>query len=210
MARNRPTLVFVMAILHIVFGTLGFFAACCSGGGAMLLQFAPIPAPWNPRESLYKPMIDVLDAEAPNHLSIQLSICATEMFLLGLLIAGGIGLIGMRGWARVLVVIASILGMIVLTGSFIWAIVIFNPAGQHAQAALMESMRKNMAAQNTPMPSMDFNVNPSVQVAIQAAVSGVVMLYCVIALVTMLLPSVSEAFASSRTSESEAQDYRDP
>jgi hypothetical protein len=210
MARNRPTVVFVMAVLNIVFGTLGFFFACCGGGSMLFLQYTPIPAPWNPKESLYKPMTDVLDAEAPNHLAIQLGVSGTEMLLVALLIVGGIGLIGMRRWGRALVIIASAAGMIVLTGSFIWSIIVLNPAMHHANAAFMESMQKNMAGQNAPMPNMEFKMSETMETAIPAVIYGVKMLYCLIALVTMLLPSVSRAFAGAGTAEAPPEDYHDP
>jgi hypothetical protein len=210
MARNRPTVVFVMAILNIVFGTLGFLSVCCGGGSMLFIQFGTLPAPWNPKESLYKPMVDVLDAEVPNHLAIQMGICGTEMLLATLLIVGGIGLIGMRGWGRALVILASTTGICVLTGAFIWSIKVLNPAMHKAQAALMESMQKNMAAQNAQMPNMNMSMSPTVENAIGGAVYGIMILYCIIALVTMLLPSVARAFAGASTTSAEPQDYYDP
>lgn len=200
-----------MAILHIVFGSLGLITACCVGGGTLLMQFAKIPTPGNPQQSLYQPMIDVLDREAPNHLAIQMSIYGLEMFLLALLIVGGIGLIGMRGWARVLVILASTGGIVVVTASCIWTILVLNPAMQKAQAALMESVKKSMATQNAAMPNMStFEMLQGAQGAITASISAFPVLYCLIAIVTMLLPSVSRAFAGTGAPAIESNDYYDP
>jgi hypothetical protein len=46
------------------------------------------------------------------------------------------------------------------------------------------------------MPNMGvFTANQTLEVAMPSVIYGALMLYCVIALVTMLLPSVARAFA---------------
>jgi hypothetical protein len=79
-----------------------------------------------------------------------------------------------------------------------------------AQAALMESMQKNMAAQNAQMPNMNMSMSPTVENAVGAAIYGIMVLYCIIALVTMLLPTVNRAFAGTSTTTDEPRDYYDP
>ena len=210
MARNRPTIVFVMAILNIVFGTLGFLTACCAGGSTLFMQFVPFPpAPWNPKEGLYKPMIDVLDQEAPSHLTVQVGSLGLSLLLAALLIVAGIGLIRMHGWARVLAILSSVGGIVVLVGTFIYGIIALNPAMHKAQAALMESMQKNMAAQGTPIPNMNLQLGRGAEIAIGAVTYGIPIAYCVVAIVTMLLPSVSRAFAGAEMTAAATEDYYD-
>jgi hypothetical protein len=210
MARNRPNVVFVMAILNIVFGTLGFLTACCAGGGVLFMQFTPFPpAPWNPKEGLYKSMIDVLDQEAPSHLTVQVGSYGVSVLLAALLIVAGIGLLKMHGWARVLAILSSAGGIVVLIGTFIYGIIVLNPAMHKAQAAFMETMQKNMAAQGTAMPKMNVELGRGAEIAIGAVTYGIPVAYCVVAIVTMLLPSVSRAFAGTDTTATATEDYFD-
>jgi hypothetical protein len=210
MARNRPTIVFVMAILNMVFGALGFLTACCAGGITLFMQFVPFPpAPWNPKEGLYKPMIEVLDQEAPNHLTVQVVSYGLSLLLAALLIVAGIGLIRMHGWARVLTILTSLGGIVVLIGTFIYGIIALNPAMHKAQAALMESTQKNMAAQGATMPNMNVELGRGAEITIGAVTYGIPVAYCVVAIVTMLLPSVSRAFAGTDTTATATEDYYD-
>jgi hypothetical protein len=211
MARYRPTIVFVMAILNMVFGTLGFLTACCAGGSTLFLQFTPFPpAPWNPKEGMYKSMIDVLDQEAPNHLIVQVGSYGLSMFLAALLIVAGIGLLKMHGWARVLTIVSSAAGIVVLIGVFIYGIIALNPAMHKAQAAFMETMQKNMAAQGATIPKMNLEMSQGAEITIGALTYSIPIIYCVVALVTMLLPSVSRAFAGTEAPPASTEDYYDP
>src|SRR4051794_11643492 len=99
--RNRPTSVLVLAILQIIFGSLGLLGSLCgvgmqlAGGGSMFGGQAPQGMP----------DIQALLRERVPHYEIVL----LGGLILGLIsgtvmIVSGVGLIRMRPWARVLTI----------------------------------------------------------------------------------------------------------
>src|SRR5690349_13696963 len=111
MARKRPAVVTVMGILNIVLGSL--FLLCNLCGGVMLLVFlgtsaqggGPFPGGVNPIADMWA----FMGREVPAFPAVSIGELVLNFILCACLIISGIGLLNMRGWARVLALIYSVI-----------------------------------------------------------------------------------------------------
>jgi hypothetical protein len=184
MARQRPTSVLVMGILNMVFGGLGLLLTLCAGGMLGFMRYGHLPAT-NNQDALdvYR---GVIEREAPDYFEIVLSALGLSLVLLVILFIAGTGLIAMRRWGRMLSIIFSITFIVLQTWSLVWTIKL-NPASQHAQV----EMNKAFSPQQGQISAED----PGVGIATGAFFYVIEILYCLVLLVIMLLPSVRAAFA---------------
>lgn len=138
MVRQRPTAILVFAILHIVGGSLGIFASCytiamlgASWGTAATSAPAPaapqqgpaIPAPPSASE-IMRYYVD----NVPGYGAFQFGGLGMSVLLDLLLLAGGIGLLKMQPWARVLSLIYAPLSILFHIVSFVYQLVLVVPA----------------------------------------------------------------------------------
>src|SRR5262249_4727947 len=111
-----------------------------------------------------------------------------------LLIVAGIGLLNMKGWARVLSIFYSVLMILMQIGYLVFAIALANPAVHRWQEDFNRRFPGLVAGgQSDPATNNLFAVIGSV----------LVILYSVVLLIMMLLPGLSAAFAG----RAPAQDY---
>src|SRR4051794_12908922 len=111
MARNRPTSVLVVAVLHLVGGTLGLFCTGCTGVtllGRQVLSTAPPPRPqpgWppppgaTPDTTLQIGIHHRIFTEVPYARPFTLVSLGFGLVLDVLLLACGAGLLAMGRWA---------------------------------------------------------------------------------------------------------------
>src|SRR5262249_3085154 len=98
MVRERPTVVMVVAILNIIYGSFGLLCLFCQGAGLgiMAAMSGAGPGPLG----MMGGMIPFLEKEAPGYLAFSIGYIVLGLILTVDLILAGIGLLRMRTWAR--------------------------------------------------------------------------------------------------------------
>ncbi len=109
LAPRRPTSVFVLAILHLIFGGFGVFAGLCSGvivaiGPANIMPQPPPPPPGAPKmpfpPDLAARQQRFIEQAIPYYQATQVAQAALWVVLAAMLVVAGVGLLRMRPWAR--------------------------------------------------------------------------------------------------------------
>src|SRR5262245_13884510 len=113
MERKRPAALTTIAVLNIVFGSLGLLCSCFYTLGVGVLMTA---TPNNPHPQLADlgRIAEVLKREIPSYLPIEISMALYFVLVSSLLIVAGIGLLYIAGWARVLCFIFSVTTILAL------------------------------------------------------------------------------------------------
>jgi len=184
MPRKRPTVLTVMGILNIVFGSLGLVCDLCMGLGILLVVGAPggggaFQGRDNPFAEIGK-QLAVVQGEVPYHTAVQVGQVVVGFFTSILLLVAGIGLLKIRNWGRMLSIAYSVVAILVTLANAIYTMAIVNPA---VERLMLRQQGMDTSAFN--------NIG-----AILGAVIG--MTYPIILLIMMLLPSVAAACAGHR------------
>lgn len=194
MRRQPTTAILVIAILHLVGGSIGLLGSLCGCGGLLMAdslssimstpptlparpgQSQPIPAPPGAKE-----VMQYMKENVPGYLPFTIaSICLS--FLLDLmLISGGIGLLKMQPWARWLSLAYAPISILMHVGSFIYQLVWVMPVTQALYA-------KTAAA----MPGFGSLMTFSTGIGVVAAL--LIVMYPIAVLIVLLLPSTAAAF----------------
>jgi hypothetical protein len=192
MIRKRPTAVLVLAILHLVGGTLGLLLTLCGGGfqlagGGQMFAGGPGGANQPPQaksqQEFQKRFEKHLEAELPHQKAVTYTSLGLDLVLAVMLISGGIGLLSMQPWARVvslvyavLSILAKIFGLINL--AFTWPVM----------SAFIEQ-----EARRDPNLQMMASMMPPIM-AVTAVVTALLMIYPIVVLVILLRPPIVAAF----------------
>jgi hypothetical protein len=191
MRRERPTAVLVMAILNLIFGSMGFFCYLCAGGSLLFMFTVKIPnPPGMGTGGMYDGLLENLKS-IPGYWPITITTLSLNLALAIALVIAGIGLLRMKPWARWTCVVYSIVDIVLSIFSGIYTFRYVNPVMLEWQ----QEFSHKMHAANPAAPDMSGMYNLGSQ-NIQAA-AGVVLgiAYAIALLIVMFLPSVSAAFA---------------
>jgi hypothetical protein len=186
MVRTRPTVILVMAILSIIFGSIWVLIGLCTGAQPLIAYNLPFPQPGGGKTYPYRELYDLLQREVPAYVAVEIAHVAVVLALAVLLIISGIGLLGMRSWARGASIFYGAAAVVTVLAYSAFSWVYITPV---MQTWMQEFMR------NQPAGMPNFTGSPAV-----AAVGAIVWLiwslaFPVVLLVTMFLPSVRAAFA---------------
>ena len=201
MKRNRPTLVLVMGILSIVFGSLGLiFSLCCVGQMVAFHKTAASAGVNVPgADKVASARLETMEREVPNYVALELTHRAFWVLFATILLIGGIGLIFMRNWGRWCCILYALIMPLVQVVGLWWRFTKVTPAeikargeAMKAQAEMMKNMGRGAGA--TPI-NLDF-IGTGMNIA-ASVVASVIIIYCIALLVTMLQPRVSRAFAGA-------------
>jgi hypothetical protein len=186
MKPERPIVVLVLAILNIIFGSLGTLAMCCVGAMTVFLGVVFSNAPAGAKPPPFPPDVLVYFAiVVVSHLVMSL-----------LLLASGIGLLNMRAWARrasiaygIVTIAMSIINMPV-------SIVFVAPQMEKWQKAVQEEAQK----QQRQGQGIRYQSNQSPLANAASSIGGAIigMAYAIALLVVMFLPQVRDAFEGRR------------
>jgi hypothetical protein len=220
MPRKKPAAVVVIAILQIVFGSLGLCAGLYGLSGiqerlnASMYQNNNMAAanakgaqPFNPAD-----MQKQIETKIPHYNEMQKASSGATTVLALMMIVSGIGLLMMQAWARVLAIVYAILSILVTIGSVIYSAAVVLPA----MSAIMQDMMNQVAKQAGPgaggPPAAAMGQVMQGAMIIGVVLNALVIVYPILVLVIMLLPSVAAAFAGRpvRRAPKEPEDYRDP
>jgi hypothetical protein len=198
MARQRPTSVLVMGILNMVFGALGLLFSLCAGGIIGWLRYGHMPTPSNQDAlDVYR---SVIEKEAPDYFQMIWISLGASIGLLALLFIAGIGLIAMRRWGRVLSIVFAIAFILLQSGGLVWNIKV-GPAAQHAQVEMNKAF--------SPQQGQAMSEDPGLGIGTGVVFYVLEIVYCLVLLVMMFLPSVRAAFANTSQNFRKTEDYSD-
>jgi hypothetical protein len=208
MNRNRPTVVLVMGILNIIFGGIGLLCGLC---GVLTTVFkdslgkmlAGIPGAGQSIEAQQQ----MMEREIPNFTAIQTTSQVVTLLFAVILLLGGLGLVFVRKWGRWCCLFYALTMPVIQIANLYWTITQVNPVAIKAQVESQAEMMKKMNQPN-PMPQ-DTSLMVMAANVMAGLMVGIVVIYCLILLVTMLLPSVSRAFAGPSANTSQPEEYYD-
>jgi hypothetical protein len=215
MERRRPTAVTVMGVLNIVFGSLSLLCTLCLGimflfVSALFSQPLP-PMPQGPGMPPNVPPInevwDLMRQQVTWLMPYLIGSLLVGLVLAIMLIIAGIGLLNMKRWGRVLSIIYAVVTIIVQVAETVAQIAYINPTMERAQ---QEALQK-IAARNPafPMGAQPMGMNGPMDNVWSIFGGGLMIVYAVVLLVMMLLPSVSAAFSPRPPDDYELDDAED-
>jgi hypothetical protein len=184
--RERPTVVLVMAILNLVFGTFATLGMLCSGTFIAITYFVKIPTPPG-GAGVYslRDMVERLQAAIPGFLPLAITSHVLGLILWLAVPISGIGLLSMRPWARWTCIVYSLISIPYHIIRAIFTIVYVNPVQLKYQQEIL-------AQQSIKIPELS---NTTVSIIASSLVPILVTAYAIALLIVMFLPSVSAAFA---------------
>jgi hypothetical protein len=175
MPRQRPTAVLVLAILNLVFGGLGLASElCCLGGLGWLKIIGPAQ----------NGSLAALFQTVPSYLTFAVVQHVLGLILSALLLVSGLGLLGLRNWARWLAIGYSLASVFVQVYALVVQVFHFDP--------LIERYLMNSSAKGTPIDAIA-GTQGNVVSQIAGAFFGVI--YPIVLLVLLFLPGVVRAFS---------------
>jgi uncharacterized Tic20 family protein len=178
MERKRPGILTAVAVLNIVFGSLGLICSCIYGLGVTVLMTASRNNP-NLQWSALADVADLLKSEIPSYLPVEISVALYFVVFSSLLIVAGIGLLYIANWARVLSFIFAISTILTQGAYLVYTFVIVFPALARIQARFggADAIESRLS-----------------QIARVGFIS-LVIIYAIVLFILLLSPSVSAAFA---------------
>ena len=185
MVQDRPTIILVIAILSIVFGSLSLFFSLCGALVPLILYNLPIPQPGGGTSYPVRELYDLLQREVPAYVGVEVGNFALGLALAGLLIISGIGLLRMRSWARWTSVIYGIATIVRSIAYFVFTVTIINPIAERWSEDFLRRQPKG-----TP----NFSGNSVFNAIVGSGQVLVSVAFSVVLLVIMFVPSVRAAF----------------
>jgi small-conductance mechanosensitive channel len=210
--KKKPTVVIVLGILHIVFGSLSILCNLCSAGGVAIAYFAVTalykgapPEAQREMDTAWRGLQD----QVPG---LILAVCFDVIgsFLLGLiLLIAGIGLLGVKVWARYLSLAWAVLRVLFLTAMLLYNIVYLQPGmerfNKDMEKAMEDMQRRQQRPGQTPPPKVNFGLGGSGDSLMNSLMSvlstAINAVYAIVVFVLMLLPSTGHAFARYNSDE---------
>jgi hypothetical protein len=195
MALRRPTSLLVFGILHLTFGTLGLLGSLC-GGLVMLSGVRERLQQWQEdmAATAPAPQKETLEYQARSVNAMEHSPLYRENMVIGgagtvvlsvLLLAGGLGLVRMRPWARPVSLGYAALSLLLQAWQFVHAFVFFLPA--------LNTFYEEEKGHTTD-PGLLFTINLTQWTLYLTPVLSVIYLvYPTLVLIWMLRPAVAQA-----------------
>jgi hypothetical protein len=198
MLRRRPTTILVIAILHLVGGSIGLFGSCYSLtilGAAQVTTATPATPKGQATPPSTSEVMKYCATHVPGYWVFQVGSLTASMVLDIMLLTAGIGLLKMQPWARTLSVVYAPLSILFHVVSFIYQVVFLAPA-------MLEAYQQypSMAAFSSIMGF-----------ALYAGLfaSLLVTLYPIVVLVIMFRRSTIAAFRGEAASDEPTEPYGD-
>jgi hypothetical protein len=189
---NRPTAVFVVAILQFVFGGLSLVLDLC--GGAMQAggpgMFGGGGAQAQMQAEMTFEMEKAMEKRLPNHKFIGACLLVLDLALCGMMIGGGVGLVQMRPWGRKITIAYALISLVMKVVNVAMAALVSAPATREVMGA--------MAMQGRQPPG--FGQMMDLMTSAMTWGPMCLAIYPIVVLVIMLQPHVTEAFAAAAAS----------
>jgi hypothetical protein len=178
---TRPTIISVIGIVNIVFGSMGLITAVCCIGGGMLITplLSQMPLPQGPGKAPIENPMSKLNA-VPGYLAFQVAQVAMGVFTGSLLLISGIGFLKMKRWSRSLTFVYVVVAIV-------WAVIAMVVQQRVVTPAMKEFGQKVQESTGQPNPVLDNPVFMTIGYAIGMLASFALP---VVLFVLMLLPAV--------------------
>jgi hypothetical protein len=189
MQQQRPTGAVVIAVLHIIGGTLLLLSSLCTGaaqlaGGQKAFMPSAGTAQSKQQQDLTERMEKHLADKAPGYQAIQYGQIGLSFVIAIILLAAGIGLLKMQSWARLLSILYAIVSILNHLFTIVYSFVFTIPA-------LQEFVQAEKA--RDPANAFMYSAMESGGM-IGVLVASVFILYPILVLIVMLWPGMGEAF----------------
>jgi hypothetical protein len=202
MVRKRPTVILVMAILSITFGSLWLLLWLCVGAMPFILYHLPVPQPGGGTGYPYRELLDLLQREIPGYAAVEVGNAVLGLVLSVLLILSGIGLLRMQNWARWTSVIFGGVTVVKEIAHSIFSWIYVNPVTERWAQELVRKL---------PPGTPDFSGNRILNTILEIGAVIASIAFAGVLLVVMFLPNVRAAFAGRRSGPVKAAEgYSDP
>jgi hypothetical protein len=220
MKKPKPQVAVVFGILHIVFGGLGVVCNLCGVGGLAMIYvvFNNLHAQASPAEK--KELEDLwqrFNDDIPGYIAFVITDLGGSMLLGLVLLIAGIGLLGVKHWARHLSVIWSVVRIIFVVALLVINVAFVQPGMQKFTPEFqrwMERMQKRSQGQGQGAPQqpgfgggLGGTGNPVVDNILSFVGAGISAAYAVVVLIFMLRPATAQGFVRYHSSE---EDYAPP
>jgi hypothetical protein len=183
LVRRRPASVLVLAILHLVGGTLGLLGSLCGIVGQVIGPQMFAFGPSNPAQDMQKRLLQHLEA-TPGYHAITWGSLVVGLVLDVLLLTAGVGLLNMRPWARILSLVYAPLSILNRLFAIVWSVAVMLPA----TAAFLEQN-----AGNDPVMKAAAAWG-KIGGIIGAIMSAIFLIYPIVVLIILNLHTVKAAF----------------
>lgn len=177
MERTRPGTLTTIAVLNMVFGSLGLICACINGFSIGVLLTASRDNP-NQVVRVLAEVADLLQREVPGYMAVEISRTLFFLVFSSLLIVAGIGLLYIGNWARIISFIYAITAIVTQVAYLLYMFLVAYPAVARIQAQFG----------GDPLESRFSQVAGLVGIAL-------VIIYAIVLIILLCLPSVKAAFA---------------
>jgi hypothetical protein len=117
----------VLAILHLVGGALGLMGTLCGGAAQVAGPQALMVGPPSPLQDFQKRLAQHLE-DIPGQKTVTWGSLGLSLVLDVMLLSGGVGLLGMRPWARTLSLVYAVLSILNRVFTSVWTLAIVLPA----------------------------------------------------------------------------------
>jgi hypothetical protein len=200
MRRARPAAVLVIAILHFVGGGIGILYDLCGLAGQVLKtaimsgSFGPMPQNNGQLGSMQD-----LETRIPGYQAMQYAQLSAGLVLSGFMIVAGVGLVQMRPWGRFLSIVYAVVSIVTHIGEDIYNFGYVVPG--------MQSLMRDAAAKEPQLAKTGFGSMMESFVMIGPALQALLIIYPIVVLIIMLLPSVRAAFLAPPVAPRSADDF---
>jgi hypothetical protein len=203
MATKRPTAVTVIAILNIIFGSLGLLCYACAGilvavffGGASALGGQ------DPDLRLLQEIFESMKRDIPALMPLMIGSMVVGLVLSIILLISGIGLLSLQRWARALSIFYGFTTILTQVGYLLVEMVYLNPA--------VDRWQRNWLAQHPGVQIQEggMNANSPLNNLSSYIGAGLSIIYAIILLIIMFQSATVAAFAG-RWRGSSGDDYDD-
>jgi hypothetical protein len=179
MERTRPAALTTIAVLNIVFGSLGLICSCFYGLAIGVLMTASPNNP-DPKLAMLGEVADLFRREIPMHLPIEISVALYSIIGCFVLIAAGIGLLYIANWARILCFIIAITTILTQAANLLYSLLVLFPAVARIQARVGGDPVETKMSQVLRLGGI-----------------SVVIIFSIVMISLLCMRSVREAFAPS-------------
>jgi hypothetical protein len=200
MPAPRPGSVTAAAVLAIVYGSLGMLCGLCGVAGLatqglVAKNFMPVGGPNQPD---IQKMQQALEQDIPGYRAFQIANPTVGLALSFAILLAGIGLLGMKSWARTLALVICVLDILWIGFLTFYQSVYVMPVSTKAAEAMMAGIAKGPGKPGVPPPAQMegiMKLATTVGTGLLIAFYVVLIIYLLIIVILLGRAHVRAAFA---------------
>jgi hypothetical protein len=208
--QQKPAGVMVIAILQIVFGSLGLLGPVLYFAGAqraMASWQASMPKAPNQPDFSQENLQAAMEQRLPGYTAYMNGLNGLALVMCLMMIAGGIGLLQMQPWARWLTVVWAALSIAYTVGNTVFSLTTVVPLMMDIMSEQIQRMQPAGPGPGGPGPEVLLSFM-RIGMIVGAVFALILLAYPITVLIILLLPSSRAAFRGQPVA-AEPEDYRD-